>query len=128
MLDVKNNNGPSSSRASRKSLKNNILTRKTDFQKAYAQGRRFFTDPFVMHYMPNALGHDRFGFTVSKRIGNAVLRNRVRRILKEVVRNSLVSGSSQNYDIILIARRGIEQTVYSELAETYRKYLRRLPR
>jgi len=116
------------SRFSRKSLKNLILTRKKDFERIYAQGRRFFTSDYVICYLQNDSETDRFGFTVSKKIGNAVRRNKVKRRLREVVRNSLVSGSGQSFDIILIARKGIENTPYKELLEAYRKFLKKLSR
>lgn len=56
-----------------------------------------------MHSMPNGLEHNRFGITVSKKIGNAVKRNKVRRRIYEAFRQyepSLKSG----FDIVIVAK------------------------
>ena len=72
--------------------------------------------------MPNELGHNRFGFMVSKRLGNAVVRNKVKRRLREVVRQTdLKSG----WDAVFIARRGAEKANYYELQQAAHNLLRR---
>jgi len=59
----------------------------------------------VLLYHPNDLGYSRFGFSISRRIGNAVVRNRTKRVLREILRlqRDLVS---PGWDIVFIARRG----------------------
>lgn len=48
----------------------------------------------------------RVGFTCSKKVGNAVARNRAKRRLREVARLALASGGQAGWDYVLIARRG----------------------
>ena len=55
---------------------------------------------------PNEQAHNRFGFSVSKRIGNAVRRNRVKRLLREAVRG-YVDLLTPGWDVLLIARNDI---------------------
>lgn len=63
----------------------------------------------VVYYLKNKLGYHRIGVTTSKKIGNAVKRNRARRVIKEAFRylckeNILLSQPNQGYDIVFVAR------------------------
>ena len=72
--------------------------------------------------MPNELDHNRFGFMVSKRLGNAVTRNLVKRRLREVVR---LTDLKDGWDAVFIARRGAEKADYHELQQAAQNLLRR---
>ncbi len=90
------------------------LKRRAEF-KAVAGGQRIPTAGFLLQVLkvaPAALEADarlgrrppRFGFTVTTKIGNAVVRNRIRRRLREVVR-SAEHGAEKATDYVLVARR-----------------------
>ena len=71
-------------------------------------------------------GPARFGFTVSKKVGNAVERNRVRRRLREVVR---IAGSNRirtGHDYVLIGRRAALKVPFARVAEDFEGALRRM--
>ena len=72
--------------------------------------------------MPNNLSVTRCGYSVSKGIGKATVRNRVRRLLRENVRKLDLQ---EGWDIIFIARRGIIGLDYDELGSLIAKLLRR---
>ncbi len=76
----------------------------------------------VIRYLANGLDHNRFAFVVSKRVGNAVVRNRVKRRLREAVRERPVS---PGWDVVFIARRGVENASYRELSRATWNLLRR---
>lgn len=76
----------------------------------------------VIRYLANGLDHSRFAFVVSKRVGNAVVRNRVRRRLREAVRGRPVSSG---WDAVFIARRGVQNATYRELSRAAWNLLRR---
>jgi len=81
------------------------LTRRTDFRAA-AAGQRVSVGAFVVQARRRAEdGPVRIGFTVSRQVGNAVERNRVRRRLREIVRLSQGGGMHDGHDYVLIGRR-----------------------
>lgn len=76
--------------------------------RAVASGRRISKPGFVLQALETGEEKGRpprFGFTVTKRIGNAVVRNRIRRRLKEVVRHAGAERTQPNTDYVLVGRR-----------------------
>ena len=70
---------------------------------------------------PNEGGNkDRVGFTVSKKVGNAVVRNRARRRLKSVVNDVLTSSEERSLDLVLIGRASTLKRSYDELLGDFR--------
>jgi len=78
-----------------------FLTRKIQFSLVYDEGRSWAGKEVVIRALPNGLGLSRFGFVVSRRVGKAVVRNRVKRRLREIIRQKPVL---PGWDIIFIAR------------------------
>lgn len=68
----------------------------------------------------------RFGFTVSKQVGNAVERNRVRRRLREIVRLSAASRARTGHDYVLVGRRAALNLPFARMAEDLEGALRRV--
>lgn len=78
----------------------------------------------TLSYLPNDLPHNRYGFVVNRRIGQAVQRNRVRRLLRETLR--LRDGRlRQGYDIVVIARPPIATVTFQTINQTLDDLLRR---
>jgi ribonuclease P protein component len=71
----------------------------------------------VLAFVRNELNHSRFGFVVSKRLGNAVQRNKVKRRIREATRRRIPSIKS-GFDLVIIARRPITQATYKEIEQT----------
>ena len=74
----------------------------SDFKRLYYRGKSVVKKRLVLYYRKNRFNFNRLGITVSPKIGCAVTRNRVRRLLKENYR--LIDGLSQGYDIVIVAR------------------------
>jgi len=78
------------------------LKKKQDFKKVYSQGKYVADYLFVAYALANDVQHNRIGITVSKKVGCAVVRNRVKRWVKESYRLLTIDG--QAYDFVIIAR------------------------
>ncbi|WP_347303073.1 ribonuclease P protein component [Croceibacterium sp. TMG7-5b_MA50] len=82
-----------------------VLTRRADFVAAN-RGLRVARPGFVLLSRPNG-GHGiRYGITVTKKIGNAVVRNRMKRRFRELLRAALPAGGLPDHDHVLIGRDG----------------------
>jgi ribonuclease P protein component len=62
------------------------IKKRGEISRLFKEGRRWECSCFVLIYGQNGLGHDRFGVIVSRKIGNAAERNRVKRVFREVYR------------------------------------------
>ena len=86
-----------------------VLTKRADFLSAN-RGMRIARPGFVLLARPNGLETMRFGITVTKKIGNAVVRNRMKRRFRELARAVLPTDGVAGADHVLIGRAsGIER-------------------
>jgi ribonuclease P protein component len=93
------------------------LRRSADFKRVQEQGRSWRHPLAILSIAPNDLPHNRYGFITAKRIGHAVLRNRVRRLLREAVREmERESPLRTSYDCVIIARNPIAEQAYNKKA------------
>jgi ribonuclease P protein component len=95
---------------------------KIQFSLVYAKGKSWPGKEIVLRALPNTLNSLRFGFVVSRRIGNAVVRNHVKRLLREIVRQIPVK---QGWDIVLIARVPAAAASFDDLGKSVRGLLSR---
>ncbi len=98
------------------------LTGDKRFSRLRQERRAWSNRLLVLKKVPNGLDTSRFGFVVGKRVGGAVVRNRVKRRLREAVRLAPVESG---WDIVLIARRDAPVSPYSALCRATEDLLKR---
>ena len=89
-----------------------------DFRRIYRRGRSAVAGGVVVYCLKNRQGMSRLGVTVSTKLGHAVVRNRVRRRLREIFRLNQ-GGLAQGYDMILVARTRAVGAEYRELERAF---------
>ena len=94
--------------------KNKRLRDNKDFQKIYKKGRRIWDDKFTVYFLKNGLKDEsKVGFTVNKKIGNAVIRNHLKRRLKEIIRHHFPL-IPKGYNIIIVPKKKVLGFSYSK--------------
>jgi ribonuclease P protein component len=102
------------------------LRQRADFLAA-ATGVKVPTAAFVLQARKRDDGGPiRVGFTVSRKVGTAVARNRVRRRLKEIVRLSAATGLSGGHDYVLVGRRAALSRPFEQMTQDFKRALRRV--
>ena len=86
------------------------IKNRRDFLSATARGRKFVAGTFILQMLTRDAAHPaaeapRFGFTVTKKMGNAVVRNRIKRRLRAAVREAAMKHSLAGNDYVLISRQ-----------------------
>jgi len=89
-----------------------------EFRRMYAKGKSGVSPYLVVYFRPNRRAQNRLGVTVSAKIGHAVVRNRVRRRIREIFRLSQPQ-LLQGYDMIVVARSRAVHATYQELERAF---------
>jgi len=101
------------------------LKKSSEFNSVYKQGKSCVTKNIVMYWKKNRKPCNRIGCTVSKKVGNAVVRNRVKRLMKESYRlNS--KNIPKGYDLVFVARVRMKDANYVAVEKTMRYLLKKI--
>ena len=90
------------------------VKKEKDFSAIFKKGKSFANRKFVIYRLENNEQHFRVGLSVSKKLGNAVTRNQIKRRIRHILiehKNQLV----ENVDFVVIARKGVEILDYAEM-------------
>ncbi len=113
------------------------LKKSAEFKRVRG-GQRSGNDAFLIegksqtgpasHIRTDTPGDTRFGFTVTKKLGGAVVRNKIRRRLKSIVRDLDADAAAPGHDYVVVARRGVVSQSYASLAADFRRALEKIHR
>lgn len=98
------------------------LTSSSQYGLVYNSGSTWTNRLMVMKALPNGLGFSRYGFSISRRVGKAVVRNMAKRRLREILRREPLQ---PGWDIVIIVRSPAASASYAELAKSVSALLRR---
>ena len=85
-----------------------------EFKKVYSVGKNYWNRNFVLYIRKNNLDETRVGFTITKKHGNSVVRNKIRRRMKEAYRLNFYN-IKNGYDLVFIPKRNTVNISYEEL-------------
>jgi ribonuclease P protein component len=101
------------------------LKKRYEFRQVQLNGRRIHTPHFLLVVRPNALPNTRLGITVTKKVGTAVQRNRIKRVVREVFRRNRHL-FPPSHDVVFIAKRDAQHVSYDTLLGELRRAARKL--
>ena len=96
--------------------KHERIKKRKDFLKVYEDGVRVNSKNFIVILSRNQAGNKRLGITVTKKVGNAVKRNRIKRLLREFFRLNK-EALPDSFDIVIIVKKGVTFLTYNDVYE-----------
>lgn len=106
------------------SLLRESLRKKRDFDELYSKGRKYVSGLVVLRVVHKDDDKIRLGLAVSKKVGKAVVRNRVKRVFREIFyleAGKILPGT----DLLLIARKGVEAAAFHEILSAVKELFHR---
>ncbi|MEA5059513.1 MAG: ribonuclease P protein component [Candidatus Pelethousia sp.] len=100
------------------------LKRNKQFRQVYRKGKSLASRSMVIIYARSKSDMVHVGFSVSKKLGNSVTRNRIKRRLREAFR-PMVSEALPGYDLIFIAREAVKEAEFSAIENAMRYLMRK---
>ena len=100
------------------------LHKSGDFRRIFSRGKRIPSQNFVLYALPTNLPYSRLGIQVRSRIGNAVRRNYIKRIVREAFRRKK-GDFTRSIDLIFIAEKGSAELKYAMLTQEFEQAVSR---
>ena len=106
------------------------LAKRREFLHVYETGRKWFSRYCVVFAAPNGLPHSRIGITATKKLGNAVVRNRLKRWTREVYRRQRdpLALDSHSLDVIVNVKPNASEARFEEYRDDLQRALQKIAR
>jgi ribonuclease P protein component len=101
------------------------MRRRSEFQKAFTSGTRIKGRFLTLLMAPNGSGKARLGIVASRKLGDAVRRNRAKRLIREVFRRSIPERNDVAIDVVAIPRPEFFDAPFSNLASDFQSAFQR---
>ena len=102
----------------------NRLKKRYQFNYVYKSGEHFSGEHMVLYLVSSKTKNIKVGLAVTKKVGKAVVRNRVRRQLREIIKKQVPS-LKQNYNLIVVARDNITSASFENLTNEFLKLIKK---
>lgn len=99
------------------------LRKDSEFRRVYKHGKSFANKYLVMYILNNNTDINKVGFSVSKKVGKANVRNRVRRIIRENYRLEYDENIIEGYDLVFIARISCNEAEYKDIQKSMKNLI-----
>ena len=103
----------------------NRIRKNNDFKRIINNRNLIKSNEFNVYYCNNNLSLTRIGISVSSKIANAVMRNRIKRQIKSFI-NDLMT-LDKNIDIVIIVREDYKKNTYQQNLDSFKKVIKRIP-
>lgn len=104
--------------------KDERISRGKEYKCIYNNGKRMPGKYIIVFAYKNQLPHNRFGIVTSKKVGNAVVRNRAKRQIREIIKKNL-DQLQPGYDVVVVSRYNIKEAVYIDLEKDFLRLMRK---
>ena len=98
------------------------IKKNSEFRIVLGRGERVESDNLTFYFAENRLGFSRIGLSLSKKTGNAVKRNRIKRLVREVFRRQK-KRFKEGYDIVVICRRALPEIKLTQMETIFNRVL-----
>lgn len=107
-------------------MKENLmkLRKNHEFKRVYRMGRKISGKYSVLYYNKNGMEDNRFGFSVSKKVGKSVCRHRIKRLYFESLRR-MKNNLKKGHDFVLVARRGASEMDFNSCRDELENLLKK---
>jgi ribonuclease P protein component len=99
------------------------IRQRTEFQQIYERGAKVHGRYATLFFLPTDRPFARLGIAATKKLGGAVVRNRAKRLIREVFRLTKVDGSAAGLDIVVVPKRELLDASLDAIETDYRNHL-----
>jgi len=102
-----------------------VIKRNNDFRRVYSKGKYASSDSLVLYYIKRRADTVRIGITTSKKVGKSVVRNRMRRLVRENIRY-IYGQLAPGMDLVIVVRKADPSADFHSIGKELRYLLKKL--